>query len=182
METHSSILAWKIHGQKSLAGCSLRGHKGSDVTEHSNKKGGSMVKNPPANEGDARDGGLIPGSGRPPGVSMATYASIFSGKFHGHRSLVGCSPWGSKELEMTEQLSTHRDKHNPSPPQHTHKDSWICSCSHYQIFSLAQDELFILSPKCRQFKTGHKNFKYCIFSNKLVSFRFPVKHTWQGLL
>ena len=107
METHSSILAWKIHGQKSLAGCSLRGHKGSDVTEHSNKKGSSMVKNPPANEGDARDGGLIPGSGRPPGVSMATYASIFSGKFHGHRSLVGCSPWGSKESDVTEWLSTY---------------------------------------------------------------------------
>ena len=27
-----------------------------------------MVKNPPANEGDARDVGLIPGSGRSPGV------------------------------------------------------------------------------------------------------------------
>ena len=26
-----------------------------------------MVKNPPASEGDARDMGLIPGSGRPPG-------------------------------------------------------------------------------------------------------------------
>ena len=27
-----------------------------------------MVKNPPANEGDARDVGLIPGLGRSPGV------------------------------------------------------------------------------------------------------------------
>ena len=27
-----------------------------------------MVKNPPANAGDARDVGLIPGSGRSPGV------------------------------------------------------------------------------------------------------------------
>ena len=27
-----------------------------------------MVKNPPANAGDARDAGLIPGSGRSPGV------------------------------------------------------------------------------------------------------------------
>ena len=26
-----------------------------------------MVKNPPANAGDIRDGGLIPGSGRSPG-------------------------------------------------------------------------------------------------------------------
>ena len=29
--------------------------------------GGSMVKNPPANAGDTRDMGLIPGSGRSPG-------------------------------------------------------------------------------------------------------------------
>ena len=33
-------------------------------------------KNPPANEGDARDGGLIPGSGRSPGVGNAIYSSI----------------------------------------------------------------------------------------------------------
>ena len=29
------------------------------------------------------------------------------GKFHGERSLAGCSPWGHKESDMTEQLSTH---------------------------------------------------------------------------
>ena len=34
MATHSSIPAWKIHGQKSLAG----GRKGADMTEHSNNK------------------------------------------------------------------------------------------------------------------------------------------------
>ena len=27
------------------------------------------------------------------------------GKFHGQRSLVGYSPWGHKELDMTERLS-----------------------------------------------------------------------------
>ena len=27
-------------------------------------------------------------------------------KFHGQRSLVGCSPWGHKELDTTEQLNT----------------------------------------------------------------------------
>ena len=30
--------------------------------------GSSAVKNPPANPGDVGDGGLIPGSGRSPGV------------------------------------------------------------------------------------------------------------------
>ena len=28
-------------------------------------------------------------------------------KFHGQRSLVGCSPWGCKELDMTERLWVH---------------------------------------------------------------------------
>ena len=32
MATHSSILAWKIHGQRSLAGSSPRGHKESGMT------------------------------------------------------------------------------------------------------------------------------------------------------
>ena len=34
---------------------------------------------------------------------QATPVSL-SGKSHGHRNLVGCSPWGHKESEMTEQL------------------------------------------------------------------------------
>ena len=33
MTTHSSILAWRIHGQRILAGCSPGGHKELDVTE-----------------------------------------------------------------------------------------------------------------------------------------------------
>ena len=41
---------------------------------------------------------------------MATHSSILAGKFHGQRSLVGYSPWGCKELDMTEPdrfLSSH---------------------------------------------------------------------------
>ena len=34
MATHSSILAWRSHGQRSLAGYSPWGHKESDTTEH----------------------------------------------------------------------------------------------------------------------------------------------------
>ena len=33
MATHSSVLAWRIHGQRSLVGFSLWGHKESDTTE-----------------------------------------------------------------------------------------------------------------------------------------------------
>ena len=32
MATHSSILAWEIHGQKSLVGCSPWGHKALGTT------------------------------------------------------------------------------------------------------------------------------------------------------
>ena len=33
---------------------------------------------------------------------MATHSSVLLGESHGQRSLVSCSPWGSKELDMTE--------------------------------------------------------------------------------
>ena len=36
------------------------------------------------------------------------------GKFHGQRSLVGHSPWGHKESDMTERLSAHRHTHTPT--------------------------------------------------------------------
>ena len=32
---------------------------------------------------------------------------LLPGKSHGWRSLVGCSPWGREELDMTEQLHFH---------------------------------------------------------------------------
>ena len=55
----------------------------------------SLIKNPPANAGDARDMGLIPGLGRVPGGendNLLQYS--LPGKSHGQRSLVGSSPWG----------------------------------------------------------------------------------------
>ena len=32
---------------------------------------------------------------------------LLPGKSHGQRSLVGCSPWGREELDMTERLHFH---------------------------------------------------------------------------
>ena len=37
-----------------------------------------VVKNPPANAGDVRDMGSIPGSGRSPEEGMATHSSILA--------------------------------------------------------------------------------------------------------
>ena len=61
-----------------------------------------MVKNLPANAGDARDPGTIPGLGNPLEKEMATRSSILAWEISGQRSLVGCSPWGRKESDTTE--------------------------------------------------------------------------------
>ena len=57
-----------------------------------------VVKNPPANSADLRDADSIPESGR----AWQTTPLLLPGESHGQRSLVGCSPWGCKELDMTE--------------------------------------------------------------------------------
>jgi hypothetical protein len=54
---------------------------------------------------NAGDLGLIPESGRSPGWHPT--AVFLPGKCHGRRSLVSYSPWGCKELDVTEQLTFH---------------------------------------------------------------------------
>ena len=48
---------------------------------------------------------------------MATHTISLSGKSQGQRRLVGYSPWGCRELDMTERLSTlcHVAKTNKKP-------------------------------------------------------------------
>ena len=48
-----------------------------------------VVQNLPANAGDIRYVGLIPGLGRSPGGGHATHSSILAGESHGQRNLVG---------------------------------------------------------------------------------------------
>ena len=57
-----------------------------------------VVKNLSA--GDIRDTGLIPGWEDPLEKDMATHCSVLAWR-------IPCSPWGHKELDMTEQLSMH---------------------------------------------------------------------------
>ena len=45
---------------------------------------------------------------------------LLPGKSHGRRSLVGCSPWGCEELDMTERLLSWIGERNGNPLQ--------CSC------------------------------------------------------
>ena len=58
-----------------------------------------MVKNPPVNAGDV---GLNPGSRRfPCRREWQLTPAFLRRKSHGQKSLVGYSPWGHKELDMT---------------------------------------------------------------------------------
>ena len=58
-----------------------------------------VVKNPPANAGDVKDAGSIPGWGRSPGGG---HGNPLQYSCHGQRSLVGYSPQGHTESDMTE--------------------------------------------------------------------------------
>ena len=51
-----------------------------------------VVKNPPANAGDVRDAGSIPGSGRSPTGGHGNPLQYYSLNPHGQRSLVAYSP------------------------------------------------------------------------------------------
>ena len=56
-----------------------------------------VIKSLPANAGDVRDMGQIPGPGRFPGEGHGNPTPVFlPGESHGQRSLVGYSLCGSK--------------------------------------------------------------------------------------
>ena len=56
---------------------------------------------------NARDLGLILGLGRSPGGGHGNLLQCsYLKNLHGQRSLAGYSPWGHKESDMTERLST----------------------------------------------------------------------------
>ena len=66
-----------------------------------------MVKNPPANAGDVRTVGSIPGLGRPSGgghSNLLQHPCLENP--HGQRSLAGYCPCGHKESDTIEGLST----------------------------------------------------------------------------
>ena len=65
-----------------------------------------MVRNLPANAGDAGDEGSVPRRRNIPWRRKWQHIPVFlPDKSHGQRSLVGYSPWGHKKSDMTEQLT-----------------------------------------------------------------------------
>ena len=66
-----------------------------------------VVKNLPANEGDIREAGSVPGLGRSPGEGHSNPLQYFlPGESHGQRSQVGYGPRSCKALDMTKKLSS----------------------------------------------------------------------------
>ena len=64
------------------------------------------VKNTPANSGDIRDMGSIPGSGRCPGGGHRNPLQYSCLENLMDRGLVGYNPYGQEELHMTEATCT----------------------------------------------------------------------------
>ena len=69
-----------------------------DTHEREGFSGGSVVKNPPAiQETSVQSLGWED----PLEKEMGTHPVFLPGESHGQRSLVGYSPWGGKEMNMT---------------------------------------------------------------------------------
>ena len=66
-----------------------------------------VVKNPPANSGDTRDVGLISGLGKSSGGGHGNPLQYPCLENPMERGPVGYSPWGRKELDTTDRLSSH---------------------------------------------------------------------------
>ena len=78
-----------------------------------------MVKDSTCKAGDLS---LIPGLGRSPGERNGNPFQL-PGESHGQRSLVAYSPWGHKELGMTEQLTQQQHpklRIDSMSSEHTH--------------------------------------------------------------
>ena len=68
----------------------------------------TVVKNPPANAGDTRDEGSIPGLGRSPGVGNGNTLQYSCLENPMDRGAWWATVHGvTKEMDTTEQLSTH---------------------------------------------------------------------------
>ena len=79
------------------------------------------MKNLPANAGDTRDRGSDPWVGKIPWSRKWQPPPVFlPGKSRRHRSLLGYSPWGRKESDMTEHACTHAGLETK-----TTKDFWL---------------------------------------------------------
>ena len=83
-----------------------------------------VVKNPLASAGDGRDKNCwVSGLGKSPGGRAWQPTPVFlPGESRGQRSLVGYSPWGRKELDITKRLRT---AHNTGASRSSNNYSYV---------------------------------------------------------
>ena len=148
-------LPGEFHGQRSLAGYSPWGHRGSDTTEQLTLPQVMLgVKNLPAPAGDAGDAGSIPGSGRSPlEKEMATHSCILAWEIPWREEPDGLSPCGLKESYMNEWLTL----------------------SHKLVETISA-YLYIRAKVISKHKSNKTNYE-----QKLISFEYPAVNfsfTW----
>ena len=74
-----------------------------------------VAKNLPVDASRHKRRGFNPWVGKIPWRRAWQPTPVFlPGESHGQRSLAGCSPWGRKESDRTEQLSTQHGAFNKS--------------------------------------------------------------------
>ena len=130
-----------------------------------------MVKNPPAMQES------IPGSGRSPGGENSIPLQHSCLENPVHRSLAGYSPWGHKELDTAEPLSTHKHDINST-------ECPALSLSQHRVFS-NELALYIRWPKywSSNFSISPSNEYWVLISFRIDRFDLlAVQGTLKSLL
>ena len=116
--------------------------------------------------------GSIPGLGRWPG-GRNSYPLQYSclENSHGQRSLAGYSPWGCRELDMTEQLSIH----TPIPilPGEIQRGAWWVTPHGVRIWQDWQTNTFYFHSGREHTGWGHSP------SNSGKQNKIPMADVWQ---
>ena len=106
---------------------------------------------------------------------------LLSGKFHGRRSLVGCSPWDRRESDTTERLHFHFHFHALEKEMATHSSvlAWripgmgepggLPSMGSHRVGHDWGDLAAVLQSKA--------SFLWCLFSK----FQFRGHYLWEGI-
>ena len=83
--------------------------KSAPYYKHRGFSGGAVVKNPPANAGDARDVGFIPGSERLPGVGNGNPVQHSCLENPMDRGAWWATVYNHKQSDISEHVHTHTE-------------------------------------------------------------------------
>jgi len=114
-----------------------------------NLLGGSDGKESACNVGDLSSN---PGSGRSPGEGNVTHSRILAWRIPWTEELGGLSPWGHKQLDMTEQLTLAK---TCSPKQVGGKKRFMLKCIIHGVFSSVQFSHSVVSDSLRPHESQH---------------------------